>query len=102
MANFTIGKSSNTSDVNINSSISNNGSFTVYGTDITVSRNINSSGGNGDIFLSARGVLTTGSGGNRTINSGSGNITFLAENPVFDGGSSYNYNTTITSSGILR
>jgi hypothetical protein len=96
---LTIGKSTNTADVTLSSAISIAGPITIYGTDITVSGNINSSGGNGDVFLSARGVLTTGSGGNRTINSGSGDITFYAERIIFDGGSTYN--TEITSTGVF-
>ncbi|MCI4641870.1 MAG: YDG domain-containing protein, partial [Flavobacteriaceae bacterium] len=98
MSGLTIGKDSNTSNVTVNSALTTNGPINIFGSVITVQRDLNSSSGNGNISLLAKDELTTASGRNININSGSGNITLLAESPVFDGGSSYTTNINTTGS----
>lgn len=83
----------------MSSDISIAGPITVYGGDVTVAEDLDTSSGNGAITLSASDTLTTGSGANRSISSGSGNINLIAEKPYFDGGASYL--TDITTTGHL-
>jgi autotransporter-associated beta strand protein len=52
MSGFTFGKSTNTSDITLNSNITSSGAVTVYGSTINLFSNINSSGA-GDITISA-------------------------------------------------
>ncbi|NCW09971.1 MAG: hypothetical protein EBW40_09550, partial [Gammaproteobacteria bacterium] len=127
LTGLTIGKSTNTSDITIDSAITIAGLVTIYGEDISLSENINTSSGgaNGDVLIQAtknilldsNNSVTTNGGdivfssdsdsnnvGAISLSSGSslsssgGNITLGGGN----GGASYAVGSTDSSIGILR
>lgn len=76
---ITIGGSTNTADITINAVQTSSGMVTVYGGNLTVAENINTSAGNanGDILLKARGNILLNA--SKTIISNGGDVIFWAD-----------------------
>ncbi len=63
LGGLTIGKSTNTADIAINSAISIAGDITLYGKDIGINEKLESTGANGTITLDGSGAITDGASG---------------------------------------
>jgi hypothetical protein len=77
MSEFTFGKSTNTSDITLNSDITTSGAVTVYGSTINLYSNINSSGA-GDITISASTKIEDNTA-RRSVTNSSGDIYLIAD-----------------------
>src|SRR6056300_1141713 len=77
MSGFTLGKSTNTSDITLNSDITTSGAVTVYGSTINLYSNITSSGA-GDITISASTKIEDNTT-RRSVANSSGDIYLIAD-----------------------
>ncbi len=97
---LTIGKTTNTQTVTLDSAITIAGAITVYGGDITVSQNLNttSGGANGDVLLKGSGDLKLAS--SKSITTTGGDVTFWADSDASSaGGIHVDQSASIVTSG---
>jgi hypothetical protein len=98
---ITIGTATNTADITVATDIVTQTAFSLHGTNLTISADINTSAGNGDISLSAINQFLSADSGSISITAGTGNVSLVAERPYLDGSTTLNSanNTIITTTG---
>jgi autotransporter-associated beta strand protein len=86
LTSLTIGKELNTANITIGSNTSISGPISVYGGNITISENLNTSSGNanGDILLKASADISIGA--SKSITTNGGDVTFWADHDATSGG----------------
>jgi autotransporter-associated beta strand protein len=86
LTSLTIGKELNTANVTIGSTTTITGPISVYGGNININENINSSSGNanGDILLKGSADISLGS--SKSITTNGGDVTFWADQDATSGG----------------
>jgi autotransporter-associated beta strand protein len=100
LTGLTIGKSTNTSDITIDSAITIAGLVTIYGEDISLSENINTSSGgaNGDVLIQATKNILLDSSNSVTTNGG--DIVFSSDSDSNNVGAiSLSSGSSLSSSG---
>jgi autotransporter-associated beta strand protein len=86
LTGLTIGKELNTANITIGSNTSISGPISVYGGNITINENLNTSSGNanGDILLKASADISIGA--SKSITTNGGDVTFWADHDATSGG----------------